>query len=698
MPSTVPSRRRLLAVAAALAVVAPATFALAQDAPVHATYQSFAVGINGGEPGLGYDPKADAVVYGSGTATKRITFADSGTATPTVTVQDAKPQTSATTLDAITYTDQRTSRTFVSQLLLACSATSFSDDAGKTYTPTQGCGAGTLLDHQTVGGGPFHAPAPTRASTAYPNAVYYCAQDGFRGSCARSDDGGMTFGPGVPTYNTPANAAPAGTVGGNCSAIHGHLRVGPDGTVYLPNKGCGGTPTPNNLTNSEFFGGAPALSVSEDNGTTWTVRPVPGAANQDESDPSVDTDKAGTVFFGWEDGTNPSETVYGTTSAAKIAVSQDRGRTWSTPYDVSSALGLRNVQFPEVIAGDPGRAAFSFIGTPAVGDDQHNGFMGEWHLYVATTTDAGASWDTVDATPTDPVQRGCISLQGTSNKTAADGNICSQRNLLDFNDITVDKAGRVLVAYADGCPGNCTVATSKGSADMLLRQDSGPLLFGTTPPAAAPASPSGAATPDPSASPAGSSASPTASPAPACRTSAAVLLPKKEILSGASAAVRVFGPPGSTVDLVAYTRPSTTYRTVRSARTGPDGSADLSLTPPSNTRMFQRQRGCPDGPPSVLKVRSTLSLDVRHTGAARTYRFFGNSLPKRSTGLPVALYRVSPSGSEVLTARTRTDPRTGLWQITRTLTGTGRSRFLVRTPQDSANEAGASAVRTVRVR
>jgi hypothetical protein len=391
---------------------------------------------------------------------------------------DVTPPTSVKSLDQIMYTDQQTHRTFVSHLVGACSLMSYSDNAGASWTPSEGCGPDVLLDHQTVGSGPYpEGKPPTAGLTGYPNAVYYCAQNGFSGTCARSDDGGQTFGPGTPAYNTPANGAPDG---GACSAIHGHLRVAPDGTVYLPNKGCGGTPTVNNLTNSEFFGGGAALSVSQDSGATWTVRKVPGAHNQDESDPSVSFDKSGRVFFGWQDGVNPSETVYGTTSAAKIAVSTDHGKTWSAPYDVSSSLGLHNVQFPEVIAGDPGRAAFSFLGTPGIGDDQHVGFVGEWHLYVATTLDAGKSWTTVDATPGDPVQRGCISLQGTSNKTVLDGAICDQRNLLDFNDISIDRTGRVLVAYADGCIGACVTNPSASSTEdkaALARQVGGPLLF-----------------------------------------------------------------------------------------------------------------------------------------------------------------------------------------------------------------------------
>ncbi|MBK5305305.1 MAG: exo-alpha-sialidase [Frankiaceae bacterium] len=485
-------RRALVLLATLTALAAPAAASATGQAA--ATYTAYNVGISGGEPTLGFDTARNAAVYGSGTSSKRLTWDDAEPAQ--MTIVDVKPKTSVTTLDPITFTDRVTNRTFVSQLYLACSLTSFSDDAGATWTPSQGCGPDTMVDHQTIGGGPY-AGALAGQNPVYPNAVYYCAQNGFSGTCARSDDGGLTFGPGTPAYNTPANAV-GDPYGGACSAIHGHLKVALDGTVYLPNKGCGGTPTVQNLTNSEFFGGSPAVSVSEDNGITWTVRKVPGARNQDESDPSVDTDQAGAVYLGWQDGVNPSETVYGTTSSARIAVSTDKGRTWSTPYDVSTALGINNVQFPEVVAGVAGRAAFAFLGTPGIGDDQHNGFVGAWHLYVATTLDGGASWSTVDTTPDDPVQRGCISLQGTSNKTVLSA-VCGQRNLLDFNDITIDREGRVLVAYADGCTSAACIANpgsgSSGARSMVMRQSSGPLLVGDLPTPVVPEIPAAALLP-----------------------------------------------------------------------------------------------------------------------------------------------------------------------------------------------------------
>src|SRR4051794_10514001 len=198
-----------------------------------AAFTAYLRSATGGEPSIGWDRARNAAIYGAGTADKRLTWDDS-VVPGRMTVADAKASTSLTTLDAITFTDQRTNRTFVSQLALACSLFSHSDDAGATWTPGQGCGIGTVLDHQTVGGGPFHAGVPTQALTSYPDAVYYCAQNSYSGGCATSVDGGTPFGPVVPAYNSPANAPddPDPSIaaeGGACSAVHGHLRVGPDG-------------------------------------------------------------------------------------------------------------------------------------------------------------------------------------------------------------------------------------------------------------------------------------------------------------------------------------------------------------------------------------------------------------------------------------------------------------------------------------
>jgi hypothetical protein len=464
--------------------------------------------MSGGEPSVAFDSARNAAMYGSGLKVKRLTWT-ADTQAPTMTVTDVTPSTAdVTSLDAITAVDPYSNRTFSTELAGACSFASFSDNAGASWTPAAPCGP--LLDHETIGGGPYHSPTPTPPSPAYPDATYYCAQNGYLEDCALSVNGGLSFTSGVPIQNSPVNdpTDPNPTFaaeGGACSALTGHVRVGPDGTAYVPLKGCGGAFTTQEGTNTEYQGGTPALTASENNGALWTIRKVPavqvpdglGGQNQvenpDESDPSVGISRPGGVlYFGWENGHNPPDRTgvpptNGPTTQAMIAVSHDHGLTWKHITDISSRLGVHNVQFPEVIAGDDDRAAFAFLGTADIGDDQTNAFPTDqpWHLYIATTYDSGATWSTVDATPVDYVQRGCVDLQGTTIPPSGRVNICSQRNMLDFNDITMDAQGRVIVALSDGCNLACQndpTSHSSGAVDRVVRQSGGTFLLAASSP------------------------------------------------------------------------------------------------------------------------------------------------------------------------------------------------------------------------
>jgi hypothetical protein len=226
------------------------------------------------------------------------------------------------------------------------------------------------------------------------------------------------------------------------------VKVDPSsGIAYLPNKGCGG---------------GQAVAVSEDSGLSWEVRPVTGSTPGD-SDPSVGIGSNGTVFFGYQ----------AADGHARVATSHDHGKTWVDGQDVGAQLGVQNVVFPAMVAGDDDRASFAFLGTTTGGNYQDAAnFHGDWHLYIATTIDGGQSWKTVDASPNDPVQRGSICTGGT---TCGD-----DRNLLDFMDITVDGEGRPLVGYADGCTGACAAPGGAQNFDALAtiaRQTAGPRLF-----------------------------------------------------------------------------------------------------------------------------------------------------------------------------------------------------------------------------
>jgi len=173
-----------------------------------------------------------------------------------------------------------------------------------------------------------------------------------------------------------------------------------------------------------------------------------------------------------------------------------------------------------------------------------------------------------------------------------------------------------------------------------------------------------------------------------------VQLPQDTITATQAATVNVVGTPNSVVDLYAYSRPSTTFTVVRSGTVGADGILRYSVMPSGNTRLYAQQRGCPQGESVVLNVRTALSLNVARTGT-RSYQFSGGSLPARTGGLIISIYRITETGTEVLSSQVRADNSTGQWSVNRTFTGTGRFGFVVRTGQDLINAPGRSNVRSL---
>src|SRR4051794_17676475 len=433
--------------------------AVGVKAPTYRQYEApKGISDHAGEPSIGSNWKTGATLFTSYTNEYKVSFGSGTSSTWTLVNDKVTDPSSKVSLDPIGYTDSVTGRSFISQLLFVCSGAVYSDDDFATETPSQGCGTGINgFDHQTFGGGPYPSNAGLAAPlTSYPHAVYYCSQAqalALGGAvCSRSDDGGLSFG------------SPVEIFGGKCNGIHGHVRVAPDGTVYVPNDNCAGKQ---------------GLAVSTDAGQSWTVHTIPDSF-AGTSDPAVSAGSDGTLYFGYGDGTG----------RAKVAVSRDRGAHWSPSVDAGGPMGVRNTEFAEVIAGDGDRAAFAFLGSAVRGSTQSESFdkdatgkkftNGAWHLYVATTYDRGAHWSTVNAFPNDPVQRGCVWNSGGSVPC---------RNLLDFNDITITKTGQVMVAYADGCLGpsldskaNCIAsnlvsANSYANHGAIARQVSGRGLF-----------------------------------------------------------------------------------------------------------------------------------------------------------------------------------------------------------------------------
>ncbi len=430
------------------------TTTLSGEDPASAT----ALGHNAGEPSIGVNHKTGKVMFQAVLQTIQATF-DDATVPAKVTYKDVtNPVEGVTTLDPILFTDAVTGRTFVSQLAPPCSIASFTDTDGEPavaglpgsgWTTSTGCGVGANFDHQAFSAGPAPAGFPT---TYGPNrTVYYCSQVVVESTCARSTDGGITFGQSAVAYRS-SETDPEG-----CTGLHGHLKVASDGTAYLPNFECYGVDTKPRA----------ALVVADPGPVlTFAVRRLPGSTTTADfdSDPAVAIDDAGTAYLAWEDATNN----------LRVAVTKDRARTYTDIVDLGAPFGIKNATLPAAIGGSAGRAAIAFLGTPteaplAKDGKQENNLRsfdpdrgnpkGGWHLYIATTYDSGKSWVTVDATPTDPVQRGCIWWGNVSaSRIPAGDKSCAgtpDRNLLDFIDMTVDKTGRVLVGYADGCVDRC---------------------------------------------------------------------------------------------------------------------------------------------------------------------------------------------------------------------------------------------------
>jgi len=399
-----------------------------------------------GEFNIGFNPKTGRIMTMNYGPIWRLTPAEvvdaNNPESCQATWEDKSSLVTNTGLDPILWTDQTSGRTLASNSTAGANAAyAYSDDDGDTWIPIGIGPPDGGADHETIGTGPFPA-----SQAALANAVnqgentLYCSQD-IEGPamCQRSLDLGMTWLAGVPAYTG------SGTQG--CGGLHGHLHIAPDGTAWLPVNQCNGRQ-----------GGV----TSTDGGLTWSEFALPTSVSQSQgADPSIAIDADSTAYYCYVNN-EPVANGRPPEGHAHVQVSHDGGLTWVNDVDLGVAHGVINAAETEAVGGSSGRAACGFLGTNMPGDYQALSFPGVWYAFIATTYDGGATWTTVNATPNDPVQ----SHTGVWQQGGGE----EDRNLLDFNEITLDAKGRVLYGFSDGCvsPG-CIAGTAPNDYTAWMR-------------------------------------------------------------------------------------------------------------------------------------------------------------------------------------------------------------------------------------
>ncbi|MEC7700809.1 MAG: sialidase family protein [Candidatus Thermoplasmatota archaeon] len=362
------------------------------------------------------------------------------------------------TSDPWLWVDPVTDRVFDVQMVgLLTTWIAWSDDDGVNWLGNpHDSGPIPLNDHIKLGTGPWTDDGygiPGQMDPIYEQAVYFCYNKGIGIFCYTSFDGGASFEVGGLVFGLA-------TANGG---LHGAITTAPDGTVYV---------TPRVET--------PTIVISKDNGLTWEERTMGedvGTPNPRKNS-EVATDSESNAYHIW----------VGSDFGVYMSRSTDSGQSWEQTSTRVSPIEVISTTFPHIDAGDPGRIAITYLGSenaselglPDIDEVAWNGNPHyatgnvSYYLYITyslNALDPDPVFHTVRVSP-DPVQIGSICLNSGDCRTIGES---SNRNLLDFNDLHIDREGRVYVAFADGCTGAC--ATDNNSTPEDSRSRLGSVYF-----------------------------------------------------------------------------------------------------------------------------------------------------------------------------------------------------------------------------
>ena len=197
----------------------------------------------------------------------------------------------------------------------------------------------------------------------------------------------------------------------------------------------------NTVGNDDGTGDSIVVARVQPNGTI-TKSSIPAAGDTFDSFTAIDTDTAGNLYLVC------NERHGGTRTDTMLSYSTDLAATWSTPMIVNSAAVPTTV-FPWVAAGDPGMVDVVYYGSTTAGaSPQDLPASSKWDVYMAQSLNLFSAdpanppvFTEVKATPSS-MHTGGICTSGT-------GCGSSDRDLLDYFMVDVNKAGYAAIAYAE---------------------------------------------------------------------------------------------------------------------------------------------------------------------------------------------------------------------------------------------------------
>jgi hypothetical protein len=201
--------------------------------------------------------------------------------------------------------------------------------------------------------------------------------------------------------------------------------------------------------------------------------------------PVITMDPAGTIYLVWTEGdgtANPNTPLTPTNWHVYYVYSKDlpNHTVWSKPIRVDTGPQTAVSNMAWVASGDPGKLAFTWLGTDKREHPSKANEQKQWHPFLAVTTNGDTPNPTFQQAEigSNPNHLSDMCLSGTVGCITAVGN----RNMADFISVDIGRDGAAQVTWASDANRLATLPTTLIPGlpvNMTARQVSGPKLVGS---------------------------------------------------------------------------------------------------------------------------------------------------------------------------------------------------------------------------